>query len=153
MTWLRSLKEIPSKWRRRTGEERLFLIEAVLLLGMARLMTLILPFKYIACSLGRRMAESDPRINTPQLRDAGLVGQAVVSASRYTLWRSVCLPQAIAAHWMLRRRGIPSTLYLGVAKDDANSRKIIAHAWVRCGNVILTGAEGHGRFTVVATFS
>jgi hypothetical protein len=55
---------------------------------------------------------------------------------------------------MLRRRRLPGTLYLGVAKPAANDvRKIDAHAWVRCGPDLLTGAAGHERFAVVASFA
>jgi hypothetical protein len=52
---------------------------------------------------------------------------------------------------MLRRRGVPSTLYLGVMKDDTAG--LSAHAWVRSGDVVLTGATGRERFTVISTFT
>jgi hypothetical protein len=54
---------------------------------------------------------------------------------------------------MLKRRRIAATLYLGVAKDENKAEKLAAHAWLRCGDVILTGAHGHRQFTVVAMFS
>jgi hypothetical protein len=38
-------------------------------------------------------------------------------------------------------------------KDESKPEKMAAHAWVRCGRFILTGADGHRRFTVVSTFS
>jgi hypothetical protein len=79
------------------------------------------------------------------------IGRAVVTMSRHTPWESQCLVQAIAAKMMLRRRGVPSTLYLGVTKDDATG--LSAHAWVRSGDVVLTGAAGRERFTVIATFA
>ena len=52
---------------------------------------------------------------------------------------ALCLPRALAAHAMLRRRGIASRLCLGVARDrDA----LIAHAWVEIGkDKIVGGAE------------
>jgi hypothetical protein len=52
---------------------------------------------------------------------------------------------------MLQRRHIPSTLYFGLAKDDIGQLK--AHAWVRSGTLVLTGAEVMHDFTVVATFA
>jgi hypothetical protein len=57
----------------------------------------------------------------------------------------------LAATWMLQRRDISSTLYFGLAKDS--NRGVKAHAWVRSGARILTGAEGHEDFEVVATFA
>jgi hypothetical protein len=52
---------------------------------------------------------------------------------------------------MLGRRNVQSTLYLGLAKDEKD--QMVAHAWVRCGNKIVTGKAGMERFTVVACFS
>ncbi len=66
-------------------------------------------------------------------------------------WQSKCLDQAIAAHQMLRRRGVPSTLYLGVAKEGDSA--LSAHAWVRCGRLLVVGGEGRHRYTVVNTFA
>ena len=82
-----------------------------------------------------------------------MVGGAVRSAAGWTPWGSVCLPQATAAKWMLKRRNIPATVYLGVMKDESRPEKLAAHAWVRCGEFILTGAKGHQQYTVVSKFS
>jgi hypothetical protein len=149
----KSFRDIPAKWQQRTGEERWLLAEAFVLLGAARLAVLVLPFKWLAVSLGRRMNEGNGPIGAADLRLARLVGQAVQRAANYTPWDSLCLPQAVACQWMLKRRHIVGTLYLGVAKDEAKPEKLTAHAWLRCGNAILAGAKGHGKFTVVAMFS
>jgi hypothetical protein len=86
----------------------------------------------------------------PATARALTVSRAVQRAARNLPWECQCLVQAVAGKAMLRRRGLPSTLYLGVAKDE--DAKLCAHAWLRCGNVILTGREGADRFTVVSTF-
>ena len=62
-----------------------------------------------------------------------------------------CLVQGLAAKWMLQRRRIPSTLYFGVAKDPKGSLK--AHAWLRSGTQMVTGAEGRNQYAVIATFA
>lgn len=151
--WFKFFQDAPAKWRRRTRAERLLLLEAFALLGIARLMVFALPFKWLAVSLGRHMNESDTQICASDLRRARMVGQAIRSAANHTPWESVCLAQAVAAQWMLKRRRIAGTLYLGVAKDETKPEKLGAHAWLRCGDVILTGRESHRQFTVVATFS
>jgi hypothetical protein len=51
---------------------------------------------------------------------------------------------------MLRRRDLSGTLYLGVAKDGDG--KIQAHAWLRCGNDILTGGRSYQRYAIVAAY-
>jgi len=49
---------------------------------------------------------------------------------------AVCLPRALAAQAMLRRRGIASRLCLGVARDG---RSLAAHAWVEIGQQVIVG--------------
>jgi len=151
--WFKFFQAAPSKWRRRSHAERLWLLEAFLMLGVARLVVLTLPFKWVSVTLGKHMNESGMQISTSDLRQARMIGQAIRSAANYTPWESVCLPQAMAAQWMLKRRHIAGTLYLGVAKDETKPEKLAAHAWLRSGDVLLTGGAGHRQFTVVATFS
>jgi Transglutaminase-like superfamily len=153
MTWIASFKDAPAKWRRRSWVERFLLLEAFVLLGFARLLVLTVPFKWLARSLGRHMNESGEHVEPSELQRARMIGAAVRSSANYTPWESVCLPQAVAAQWMLKRRRISATLYLGVAKNETLPQKLAAHAWLRCGQTILTGASGHRQFAVVAMFS
>lgn len=152
-TWYYFFYSAPAKWRRRTRIERFLLIEAFLLLGLARFLVLTLPFKWLARTLGKHMSESGPYVSDRNFRLARLIGQAVRSAANNTPWQSVCLPQAVVGQWMLKRRNIPGTVYLGVAINKSIPDKLSAHAWLRCGSSILTGADGHRQFTVVSTFS
>ena len=70
-----------------------------------------------------------------------------ISARR---WMDVhCLARALAAHAMLRRRGIASRLCLGVAREGG---EILAHAWVETGdNRFVEGTEADG-YTRLAAF-
>lgn len=152
-TWFHYIFSAPDKWSRRTRIERFLLIEAFFLLGLARFLVLTLPFKWLARTIGTHMNEAGPDINDNDFRLARLIGQAVRSAASNTPWESVCLPQAVVCQWMLKRRNIPGTVYLGVAINKTIPDKLSAHAWLRCGRSLLTGADGHRQFTVVSTFS
>lgn len=147
------MRTAPAKWRRRSNIERLLLLEAFALLGVARMLVLTIPFRWLARSLGEHMRESSLETATADRQQALLIGQAVRSAAANTPWQSVCLPQAVAGQWMLKRRGIAATIYLGVAKAEQKPEQLAAHAWLRCGEVILTGSAGHRQFTIVSTFS
>jgi hypothetical protein len=68
---------------------------------------------------------------------------------RHGVWRSKCLEQGLAAKAMLRRRGLPNTLYVAVAREVA----LEAHAWVRSGDICVTGQAEFDRYTVVARFA
>ncbi|MBI4500160.1 MAG: lasso peptide biosynthesis B2 protein [Gemmatimonadetes bacterium] len=63
--------------------------------------------------------------------------------------KNTCLIQALAAHAMLRRRGYPSELRIGVSgKDPAGAIK--AHAWVECeGRVVVGDLEDLTAYSVL----
>jgi hypothetical protein len=154
ITWLRSLKNAPAKWRRRSWTERGLLVEAFLFLGIARLAILVFPFRWLVVTLGRRKNDPNNNISPSDSPYTHRIGQAVRSAAANTPWKSPCLAQAVAGQWMLRRRHISGTVYLGVAKDRTQASGLSAHAWLRCGNETLTGGgRGHRQYTVVAMFS
>ena len=80
---------------------------------------------------------------------AETIGWAVRAVAARLPWESTCLMQALAAAALLRRRRIPLTLTLGVAKDGSEME---AHAWVVCGEQVLVGGGGHERFTPLASY-
>jgi len=94
------------------------------------------------------MGESPDRLDSSCISVAREIQYAVESAARHLPWKPVCFPQAVAAQWMLRRRAVPSTLYLGI--DPAEGYD--AHAWVRAGTVMVTGGPRRGH-TVVSSFA
>jgi hypothetical protein len=97
------------------------------------------------------MSESAAEVSEAQRRAAAEVGRAVRRLGRRTPWTGNCLVRALAVNWMLKRRHIPCTVYFGLTRDCAGELK--AHAWVRSGTQVLTGADGRGDFSVVATFA
>jgi hypothetical protein len=131
-------------------EAQLMLVEAYLLLGWARLLKLV-PFSKLANKLGDKKNESPFEYIDDHRKILKQISQIIHLASRYTFWESECLVKAIAARKMLDRRGITSTLYLGVGRVE--NAELVAHAWLRSGPFYVTGSEGMERFTVVARFS
>jgi len=63
--------------------------------------------------------------------------------------RALCLPRALAAQAMLRRRGIASRLCLGVKRSDG---AVDAHAWVEIGGDKIVGGAEAADFTPLAAF-
>jgi hypothetical protein len=131
--------------------QRLLLVQATVALAAMRIAIRALPFRMIARLLGLEQLRTrdahgrgDPR--------AAEVGWALRAAAAHVPWQSTCLVQALAGAAMLRRRRIPSTLSLGVSREPAD-RQLIAHAWLRCGDEILTGAEGRDRFVELTSFA
>ena len=129
---------------------RLF-VEAAIWLGIARLAVLVVPFRRIAPFLGRHMAESPQTTESEHKEIAERISWVVQTASRHMPWECKCLTQAIAGKGMFKRRGLRTTLYLGVAKDGDENLK--AHAWLRSDDIIVTGARGMDQCAVVSTFA
>jgi hypothetical protein len=123
-------------------------LEAWCLLHLAKLVILFMPFKRIASWMGRLQIESTHDLRYTRM--AARIELAIRRASRYTLHRSKCYDQALTAKALLGQGRLPATIYFGLAKDSDN--QLIAHAWVRCGNKIISGKAGFERFTVVACF-
>jgi hypothetical protein len=134
------------------AQRRATLLEAAWTLVAARLAVRWLPFRWIVPRLGRPLdAGPDVSITPEQLQQALQVGWAIQTLLRLPLWNAQCLAQAVAGKWMLQRRSLSSTLYLGV--DRGQQGWLDAHAWLCCGSEIITGEPEHERFKVIATFT
>lgn len=132
-------------------KEKGCLVEAAVWLGISRFVLLNIPFKRIAPYLGVRDRDADnrPLESLEELAQVKDVAHAVQGMAGHLPWECKCLVQAISAKMMLKRRHIASTLYLGVLKKD----DFAAHAWLRAGDVILTGEASMPQCTVVSVFT
>ncbi|WP_066056355.1 lasso peptide biosynthesis B2 protein [Robertmurraya korlensis] len=128
--------------------KRLF-FEAFIYLGWARYLK-FLPFNQVLSRLGLVIGETSVNRKN-QKKDLILISNAINIVSKYTFWESQCLVKALAGMKMLELRGIESTIYLGTAKD--NNDRLIAHAWLRSGDIYISGQESMEKFTVVGKFA
>lgn len=131
-------------------EKRLF-IQAFFVCGFVRIMIFVAPMRWYAKSLGEKEKESSYLPDSDKQNEIQQVLKALRRAIRYQPGKTKCLARAISAKKLLLKKGIPSTLYLGVAKESTN--RMIAHAWLKCGSDIITGKEEMSKFTVVAFFT
>lgn len=142
------------KWCRLSPVEKKMALEGLYFLFTARLALWFIPFKKIAGNLGCHMKET-PYIDVAKERQKKLMVRKTIHRLRKkTPWESTCLVQSMAAKAMLNRRGIGCTLYFGMAKDNRQKSGWDAHAWLRSGRLMITGATG-GKppaFTVVSFF-
>ena len=60
------------------------------------------------------------------------------------------LPQAFAGRVMLHRRGLPSTLSLGVR--DEGDGVLDFHAWLRAGGLLINWGGGPRQYAVLGTY-
>ena len=119
---------------------------------ISRLQIALRPIKRLAPSWGSAQTETLRQpLSAPDNKIVTRVSWAVQAVSRHSPIALVCLPQAIAAQRMLARRGIPSTLYLGVRKP--NDRDLAAHAWLRAGHRVVTGDQARPGHMTVGCFA
>lgn len=135
-------------------KEKFLFFEAYITLGVMRAGILLLPFKWLTCALvlNKNHPNTLPVDQNEQIQ-AETISKAIRRAANHTPWESACLTKALTIQRMLRKRAIPGIFYLGVAKKEKNKTQLKAHAWVKCGNNILTGKTGHRDFNVISIFS
>jgi Transglutaminase-like superfamily len=114
---------------------RALLLEAALALTVASLALRVLPRGRVSRLLGRPGPEH-AAVGRLSSRALG-VGRAVERVAALLPWRPGCLPQAVAARAMLRRRGIACHGHLGVV----STRPLEAHAWVTVAGRVVTGGR------------
>ena len=140
-TWRARRGHWPLPWSRVSGWPRG--VEAAALLGLARLLVKYVPMRHWRAWL----TTADTPLATPRrLALARTVARTVRSVARRWPLRAVCLPQAMAGQWMLRRRGVASRLWFGVRKaandSVANAAELEYHAWLTVnGKCVLGGGE------------
>jgi len=154
---LRSFRHRLRRFAGLTGGRRALLVEAVFWLALARLAVRSLPFRLLSRHLGAFTAPDEGLtlanpVDPPagHVRLAGEIGWAVTRAARHVPFDAVCLPQAMAAQQMLRRRGVRSTLYFGVSKGSIGA--VESHAWLRAAGVEVTGYPIPDGFSPIACY-
>lgn len=81
-------------------------------------------------------------LDVPQTEGASSDGRTVdesvdVAARNLPLYKPTCLPRSLVLWHMLRRRGEPAELRIGVRAADGH---FIAHAWVERDGVVVNDA-------------
>jgi hypothetical protein len=136
---------LPMRLQPVTIKDYRFFVEAWLLLAYSRLLLLFRPFNKILPVLKNDVAPN---------KDAEIallmqIQLAIARAAKKSPWRTKCFEQALAGRMMLKRRGFATTTYFGVLK---NSDSLEAHAWLKCGEFVVTGWKKINDYTIVGAF-
>lgn len=125
---------------------RLLVLQAVIALLLARLLIACLRFGRWRGLLGTASPASGQA--TP-LADEALpahpldsrLAAAVERAAARLPVTMLCLPRAMALHWLLRRENRPAALLLGILPGAARGTLDDLHAWIECDGAVLIGAS------------
>lgn len=132
----------------RYNGEKWMTITVYLYVAYYRLCLLLVPMPRIETMIGVRGEESQAEETLENLKLAKLVGFHVNRVTAHLPLKRKCFVRALSARKILMKRGVNTTLYLGVGKEDGN---MVAHAWLRCGQLYVTGGNGDG-YAMVAKF-
>jgi hypothetical protein len=141
---LRALFKLPTRRKKA-------IVEATIWLALARFAVVALPFRWVCRVFGREGDQTPLRDNPIHEWRISVVRWTVYAVASKVPWTSKCLDQAIAAKFMLSRRGIPTTLYFGVKTEENGG--LSAHAWLRSGTIDVVGGETRAAYTVVHSFA
>lgn len=131
------------------------LVEAMVLSAYYRTILLNKPFSKISPSIGtvgKQTSMQGFEKTEEGKRQRELVKEvawAVDEVCNRTPWESKCLVRALVAKKMLNRRKCSCTLYMGVMVDETSG--MVAHAWLRCEDIFVTGGTGKG-YTVTTIY-
>jgi hypothetical protein len=112
--------------------ERIVLVQAWALLVVVALCLRALPFALVT----RAARCVRPRRGGADGISPGRIASLVEVAARYAPVDATCLTEAIVLSWLLGRRGVATSLRIGVARPDGGLR---AHAWLECGGDVILG--------------
>ena len=135
------------KFIRLSFRQKMMLPEALFLSAYYRFLILYKPFSKLSRKIGILGYETPSDANDHCIVHE--VRGVVEAVCRHTPWESKCLVRALTAKKMLNRRGYPCTLYMGV--KQTGDGKMDAHAWLRYGDIFVTGGKGDG-FAVTGIF-
>jgi len=129
--------------------DRLLLAESLGALAVASFFIALLPFRTVAAAASVPVRRLSPMSNRARAT-VDRVRWSIAAVSARVPWRAVCFQKGLAAHWMLRRRGMPSVMYYGAAlRPDT---ELAAHVWVRSGELDVIGCETATDYALLATF-
>ncbi len=94
--------------------------------------------------LGRKQSSQGGQQEVNLQRMAWLVDVA----DRYAPGKSSCLRQTAALAWLLRRRGVATSLRIGVARQEG---KFTAHSWLELGEGELLGLSDSDKYVPLSS--
>lgn len=109
----------------------------------------LLPYQkisnFLKRPLGKKEIFGEERVKTEKE-----ISWAIDSSCKHLPLKFVCFPRAIAAHEMLRRRGILATLYFGAT--TLAEEGLSTHAWLQDGPNGIVGHANAKDYNVLAQY-
>lgn len=120
-------------------------IEAAFWLAAASAAVRLLPFRVLVrlITIPRLAPAADSNSTVQSVR------LGILRALRRLPWRTVCIHQGLATHWMLGKRGISSRVHYGLRQSPG---ELSGHVWVTVDTITVIGEEATDPHACVAVF-
>lgn len=145
--------KIKTHFLKGSKEEKKLFVLAFIYSFLVRFFMLKVKYKFYEKYMGQRGVETTYQFPEDKKDIILTVRKIVLAISKHTAWESKCMVQALTCKWLLNRYNIDSTLYYGIQKSSEVVTGLKAHAWLRVGDTIATGAQGHKKFKIVNFYS
>ncbi len=141
------------KFKNLSHSKKQLLLQTCLLLPSLQCSVNLLPFRYLVRFLKLKISILAPEIYPLEhLKEIEEILWAIQCVDKYLpLISGRCLAQALTARYLLRQRNISSVLNLG-AKSNLIDNEMAAHAWLCCGEIIVTGRDNVEGYRKIASF-
>lgn len=133
------------RWRALPGNERWLLLRLAVLLPAMGAALRCLGVRRTFDLLRGEVASAPSTVPLAAQATAARLARLIDIASRHGPYNATCLRRSLVLWWLLRRRGLPAALRIGVAKAEEQMR---AHAWVE-----LAGRVVNDRAAVAADYA
>ena len=120
-------------------------MEAIFFMLTSKVLLMIIPFR-VNKKFFKKNEKLFEQANIQLLKEIQL---SIDRANRMAFWGNVCLVKSFAARIMLQRRGIASTIFLGVQLKGG--KEISAHAWLMSNGIFVT-PRGDSAFKEIYSF-
>ncbi|MEP4147161.1 MAG: lasso peptide biosynthesis B2 protein [Halioglobus sp.] len=137
--------------------QKLLFFRAWRLLAVYQLTLVCRPLKRItqALSHSNGVQPSSPESSDQQAVAAEL-GRLVAYAAVATPWPSRCLVQVLVVQRLMAEQHIPGQILIGVspsAGGNEHEETFGAHAWLQCGDLIVSGESGSEQYQVISSYA
>ncbi len=132
-----------------SASNKLRLIEALMALAVASAAIRLVPFSRLVETMDLGNGGSSPA-RADQWPLVASCRWAINALADRVPWKAVCFQRGLALHWMLRRRGIESTLHYGVSPRSESG--LTAHVWLSLHGKIILGGDVAQDYACLATF-
>lgn len=133
---------------------RLRAVETIVALAAARILIRFFPFSWWRKALGTvgsgSLAPPPVVLGETDRRAIRAIARDVAKWSRRLPFPILCLPRAMAARWMLARRGIDGRIVIGARAGQAR-KAFDLHAWLMVGDICVTGEAERQSFEAFAS--